>query len=113
MTAATITARTSSQQANTDSSSVTRAPMPAAERMREMRARRREAASAPLMFERADWHLFLDRSTLPQKAGCQPSELGRVVLKELVDNALDTGAKVTLKRGCGSYVVADDGPGID
>jgi hypothetical protein len=65
------------------------------------------------MFERADWHLFLDPSTLPQKAGCQPHELGRIVLKELVDNALDTGAAVTLERAPGGYVVADDGPGID
>ena len=83
-----------------------------------MRARRREAAVAapvPLMFERTDWHLFLDRSTLPQKAGCQPCELGRVVLKELVDNALDTGANVTLDpTACGrGYIIRDDGPGIE
>ena len=86
-----------------------------------MRARRREMAEvppAPLMFERQDWTLFLDRATLPQHAGCQPNELGRVVLKELVDNALDTGANVTLDRADRGddvigYVIADDGPGID
>src|ERR1700704_2904570 len=93
----------------------------AAERMRRMRAKRREmaqAAPAPLMFERQDWTLFLDRTTLLQRAGCQPNELGRVVLKELVDNALDTGATVTLDRADRvdemiGYVIADDGPGID
>jgi hypothetical protein len=46
--------------------------------------------------ERDDWQLFLDPQTLPQKAGCQPDELSALVLKELVDNALDTGANVAL-----------------
>jgi hypothetical protein len=37
------------------------------------------------------------------------------VLKELVDNALDTGATVTLERcpgGAFGYIIRDDGPGI-
>ena len=102
------------EQANTAPSAVTRKPMSVAERMRRMRARQREAAAfAPLMFERADWHLFLDRATPPQKAGCQRHELGRLVVKELVDNALDTGAAVTLEQALGGYIVTDDGPGID
>jgi hypothetical protein len=87
------------QLAESGSATVTPRDKTAAERMRRMRARRRELAEAPpapLMFERQDWTLFLDRATLPQHAGCQPNELGRVVLKELVDNALDTGANVTL-----------------
>jgi hypothetical protein len=69
------------------------------------------------MFERDDWTLLLDPATLPQRAGCQPKELGRMVLKELVDNALDTGATVTLDRADPenmiAYTLADDGPGID
>src|SRR4051812_30836490 len=46
----------------------------AAERKRRQRERERAKA---LMFERDDWALFLDLSTLPQKAGCQPTELPR------------------------------------
>jgi hypothetical protein len=110
------------QLADTAPATVTPRDKTAAERMRRMRARRREVATAPapssLMFERQDWQLLLDRTTLPQRAGCQPGELGRVVLKELVDNALDTGATVTLDRADRddamiAYVIADDGPGID
>jgi len=92
--------------------------MSASERMRRYRARQREAAlPAPLMYERPDWDLFLDPATLPQKAGCQPDELGRVVLKELIDNALDAGATVELEQSLTGawigYVIRDDGPGID
>jgi hypothetical protein len=114
-----VTTAPGSEQANKGLEAVTRTPVPPAERMRRMRARRREApavAAAPLMFERADWRLFVDRATLPQKAGCQPHEIGRVVLTELVDNALDTGANVSLDRAAGSavgYIIGDDGPGID
>lgn len=110
-----------SQLADSAEAIVTPRDKTAADRMRRMRARRRDmaaVASAPLMFERLDWTLFIDRATLPQRAGCMPNELGRVVLKELVDNALDTGANVTLDRAdldedIIGYAVADDGPGID
>lgn len=46
----------------------------AAERKRRQRERERATttARAPLLFERADWQLFLRRETLPQKAGCGP-----------------------------------------
>ena len=81
----------------------------ARERKRQQRQRDRD-----LLYERSDWQLFLDLSTLPQKAGCQPRNLFKVVLKELVDNALDAGAKVTLERESdGAWVVSDDGRGID
>jgi hypothetical protein len=50
---------------------------------------------------------------LPQKAGCQPHHLRSIVLKELVDNALDAGAAATLDRDGGTWVVSDDGPGLD
>jgi hypothetical protein len=65
------------------------------------------------LYRRHDWQLFLDISTLPQKAGCQPSDLRRVVLKELVDNAADAGGRVSVTGDHGAYVVADDGHGID
>ena len=109
-----------SQLADTAASTVTARDRGAAERMRRMRARRRETAAAqsdPLIFEREDWMLLLDPAKLPQRAGCLPNELGRVVLKELVDNALDTGATVTLNRADSEdmrgYTITDDGPGID
>jgi hypothetical protein len=86
----------------------------AAERMRRMRARKKAATAPPIYYETADWQLFVDQQTLPQKAGCEPNELGRVVLKELVDNALDGGAgKVTLDGDTTRCIVTDDGPGID
>ena len=45
----------------------------AAERMRRMRARKKEAVASPILYERPDWRLFLDKRTLPQKAGCEIS----------------------------------------
>jgi hypothetical protein len=45
--------------------------------MRRMRERQRAKAAAPLIYERQDWHLFVDRQTLPQKAGCEPIQIGR------------------------------------
>ena len=80
-----------------------------------MRERRRTVGTAtnPILFERADWRLFVDPRTLPQKAGCEPRELGRIVAKELVDNALDAGADgVTVDGDLTRIVVRDNGPGI-
>ena len=87
----------------------------AAERMRRMRARRKAGgAVGNILFERSDWRLFTDPRTLPQKAGCEPDQIGRVILKELVDNALDTGAaEVCLDGDDASCVVSDNGPGLD
>jgi hypothetical protein len=82
---------------------------PAAERKRQQRAR----DNAALLFEREDWRLFVDPATLPQKAGCQPENLRQIVLRELVDNALDEGAQVTLKQAGRGWIIADDGPGLD
>jgi Histidine kinase-, DNA gyrase B-, and HSP90-like ATPase len=78
----------------------------AAERKRLQRKR-------ALIYERDDWQLFLDPATLPQKAGCHPFYLNQIVLKELVDNGLDTGANVSLEYTDGLWVVHDDGPGIN
>ena len=86
---------------------------PAAERMRRMRARRKAQPSGPILYQRADWQLFLDPQTLPQKAGCEPNQIGRVIIKELVDNALDSGAsEVTLSGDARHCTVADNGPGL-
>ena len=89
----------------------------AAERMRRYRERKKAAAATPaaepIHYERPDWRLFIDKRTLPQKAGCAQSQIGRVLLKELVDNALDAGAgDVTLTGDANRCVVSDNGPGI-
>jgi hypothetical protein len=86
-----------------------------AARLRKQQQRERQrAAVAPVLYSRPDWRLFLNRNTLPQKAGCELRQIGRVVLKELVDNALDAGAdEVTLTGGDTSCQLTDDGPGID
>jgi len=57
--------------------------------LRKRRQRAREAAAADVEFVRADWSLFLDPRRLPQKAGCPSDRLRAVILKELLDNALD------------------------
>jgi hypothetical protein len=78
-----------------------------AERMRALRARE-------LMYERQDWQLFLDPVTLSQKAGCDSRNIGKIVLKEVVDNALDAGAQIrSFCYAKGTWTISDDGPGID
>jgi len=71
-------------------------------------------ASANFQFERPDWALFRQIGTLSQKAGVPSQRLRRLVLKELVDNALDAGGKVTCgaMTADGDYYVQDDGPGL-
>jgi hypothetical protein len=67
-----------------------------------------------LKFERADWTSFRTVEGLQQKAGVAASKLRRLVLKELADNALDTGAVVRFgELPNGGYFVEDNGPGID
>jgi hypothetical protein len=81
----------------------------AAERKRQQRQRDRQ----PLFYEREDWSLFLDEATLPQKAGCYPGDLRKIILKEVVDNALDTGANATIEREGNFWIISDDGPGLE
>ena len=81
----------------------------AKERKRQQRARDRGA----LLFERQDWQLFLDPATLPQKAGCQPAQLRAITLREPTDNALDVGADATIERDGDTWIIADNGPGLD
>ena len=112
MSGAHVTARGGIQQGEPAPRNVT--PLSVAERKRRQRERARSAA---LLYSRDDWQLFLDVATLPQKAGVQPGVLPALVLKELVDNALDAGARdITLSKvwreSVLEYVIADDGPGI-
>src|ERR1700722_5183148 len=68
-----------------------------------------------LQFEREDWTAFRTIEGLQQKAGVAKDKLTRLVLKEITDNALDTGATVIVgalgKKD--TYFVEDVGPGIN
>src|SRR5262249_29501030 len=66
-------------------------------------------------FEREDWALFRTVEGLQQRAGVSKSLLSRLILKELADNGLDNGAEVTVQAlpHRGSYLIEDDGTGID
>lgn len=67
------------------------------------------------MFERQDWTLFRNLNTLSQKAGAPLRELRQIVLKELMDNALDAAPGKKPRYGEtpeGYYFVEDDGDGI-
>lgn len=71
--------------------------------------------SADFHFERPDWTLFRSVDTLAQKAGVRKHLLRRLVLKELTDNALDSGATTVtaVEDGPDRYVVRDNGKGIE
>ena len=66
------------------------------------------------MFERQDWTLFRTVEGVQQKAGVPATLLRRLVLKEIGDNALDTGAEIKFgKVDADRFYVEDGGPGID
>jgi hypothetical protein len=72
-----------------------------------------QPAPENLKFERPDWTVFRTVEGLQQKAGVSSSKLRRLVLKELADNALDTGARVRIGQPPGGgYFVEDSGGGI-
>src|SRR3954452_15620741 len=70
------------------------------------------------MAEREDWALFRSVEGLCQKAGVRATWLRRLVLKELGDNALDTGAHIACglidaEKSLDLFYIEDDGPGLD
>lgn len=65
------------------------------------------------MFEREDWTLFRNTGTLGQKAGVPLHKLAGLVVKELCDNALDTGTKVSVTQDDEGWIFVDnEGPGM-
>jgi hypothetical protein len=66
-----------------------------------------------MLFERHEWTAFRTIEGLQQKAGVPQNQLRRLVLKELTDNALDSGAAARVGRLHEGYFVEDDGPGLD
>jgi hypothetical protein len=80
-------------------------------------ASQRGRETGPILFITEDWTAFRTVDGLCRRAGVAPQYLRRLVLKELVDNALDAvaGSDAVVKcdvRSDGSMVVTDDGPGI-
>src|SRR6201982_3535633 len=68
-------------------------------------------------FTRHDWSIYI--SNLPQRAGVPLSDIRALVLKELVDNALDEmdrvghpGAVTLTQEGEHAYTVIDQGRGF-
>src|SRR5260221_6521776 len=109
-----VTLTPNAELVESELANVTPAPTSSAERVRRHRARKKAAATAtPLLYERADWQLFVQQELLPQKVGCRRDQLGGVVLKEAVDNALDTGTEVELTQTSDGYRIPDRGQGID
>lgn len=62
---------------------------------------------------REDWKLFRSIDTLCQKAGVHKAHIPLLVVKELVDNALDACGHCELERVNGNtFIVRDNGDGI-
>lgn len=62
------------------------------------------------MFTREDWTLFRSLGTLGQKAGILLRRLAALVVKELVDNALDAGASAQVENDGDWIYVVDAAP---
>lgn len=65
------------------------------------------------MFEREDWKLFRNLDTLCQKAGVSATNIPRLVVKELVDNALDVSkCELDILPDENGFYVKDFGNGL-
>ena len=94
------------EQAGTDS----------VEQHREPPDDRTEPASSPRastpVFVKADWTSFRTMDGLCRRAGVPQHKLAELVVKELVDNAVDAAGDCELSIKDGVVVVHDRGPGI-
>ncbi len=68
--------------------------------------------SPSTLFCREDWTLFRNLSTLGQRAGVSQGMIPALVVKELVDNALDAGADCHFGSTRDGLYVEDDGAGL-
>jgi hypothetical protein len=66
------------------------------------------------MFIREDWTIFRNLNSITHKAGCRLKDLRGLVLKEIMDNALDAapGKKPAYGESGSWYYIEDEGPGI-
>lgn len=66
-----------------------------------------------LSFGREDWTRLRTIEGVCQASGVSPSDLARLVIKELVDNALDAAGSVQARRaGDRTFVIRDHGAGL-
>ena len=64
-----------------------------------------------LFTRREEWRLFLNLETLVHRANVPQEHIPRLVVKELVDNALDTNRSCRFgELGAGGIFVEDDAP---
>jgi hypothetical protein len=66
-----------------------------------------------MLFQRQDWTVLRTLDGLCRKAGAPQHKLASVVIKELVDNALDVAGDCELTFADGVATIRDGGPGID
>lgn len=71
-----------------------------------------------ILFSQPDWQLFTNLNTLPQQAGIAKHLLPKLVIKELIDNALDTNSEVHIAHEqpelwTDIITIRDYGQGID
>lgn len=66
-----------------------------------------------MVFEREDWKLFRNIDTLCQKAGVSRNKIPQLIIKELVDNALDVSkCELKLIHNSNGFSVRDYGDGL-
>jgi hypothetical protein len=66
-----------------------------------------------MLLEREDWTAFRTVEGLQRKASVSAKLLRRLVLKEIADNSLDTGARIRFGQIGDRYFIEDRGPGLD
>jgi hypothetical protein len=66
-----------------------------------------------MLFQRQDWTVLRTLDGLCRKAGASVYKLADVVIKELVDNALDVAGDCELTFADGVATIRDGGPGIE
>lgn len=68
----------------------------------------------PLTLTQQDWTRFLTPEGLAEKSGVPSHAFRKMILKEFVDNAMDTGSPVTVdSNGDDCVVISDQGDGIN
>lgn len=66
------------------------------------------------LFEMEEYQRFLNLDSLCALAGVSRAKLGKLVLKELFDNAYDVGGLEDIHSiGFDGFSVQDNGPGMD